>query len=119
MTILQLHIVSTDVLGDTTSLTSNHIGIADMVEQRCLTVVDVSHHCYDRSATDQIVLIVLLLCNGVLNLSRNIFGSKAKLVSHDVDGLSIQTLVDRHHDTNRHAGTDNLVNSYIHHGSQL
>ena len=33
MTILQLHIVSTDVLGDTTSLTSNHVGVADMVEQ--------------------------------------------------------------------------------------
>ena len=32
-TILQAHVVSTDVLGDTTSLTSNYISVADMVEQ--------------------------------------------------------------------------------------
>ena len=119
MTILQLHIVSTDVLGNTTSFTSNHVGVADMVEQRSLTMVNVTHHRYDRSARDQIVLIILLLCDGILYLSRNIFGGKAKLVSHDVDGLCIQTLIDRHHDTDAHTSTDNLVDTHVHHGSQL
>ena len=35
-TTLQCHTVSTDVLGNTTRLTGNHIGIADIVEQRGL-----------------------------------------------------------------------------------
>ena len=69
MTILQLHIVSTDVLSDTTSLTSNDVGIADMVKQRSFTVVDMTHHRYNRSTADQIVLIILLLSNGILHFS--------------------------------------------------
>ena len=64
-TILEFHIIGTNMLGDT----GNHIRVANMVEQRCLTMVNVSHHCYDRRTRNQIVLIVLLFSNGILYFS--------------------------------------------------
>ena len=38
------HLVCTDVLGDSTSFTRNNIGVTNLVEQRRLTVVNVTHH---------------------------------------------------------------------------
>ena len=107
------------MLGDTTSLTGNHIGIADMVEQTGLTMVNMSHHGNDRCTSYQVVLIIFLLGNSVLYLCTDIFGLKAELISHDINSLSIQTLVDTYHDTDTHTGTDNLIDTDIHHRSQL
>ena len=39
----ELHVVCTDVLGDTTGLTGNHISLADVVQKGCLTMIDVTH----------------------------------------------------------------------------
>src|SRR5690606_36029361 len=44
-----LHVVGTDVLGDATRLTGSHLGTTDVVEQRGLAMVDVTHHGHDRS----------------------------------------------------------------------
>ena len=44
----KLHIVSTDMLCYTTGLTGNNVGIADIVKQRCLTMVNVAHDCNNR-----------------------------------------------------------------------
>src|SRR5690606_16514634 len=38
------HVVGTDVLGDTTGFARGHLGTTDVVEQRGLAVVDVTHH---------------------------------------------------------------------------
>ena len=67
-TVLQLHVVGTDMLGDTTSLTGNNVGVADMVEQRCLTMVYVTHDGDNRCTADQVVLVILLFGDGVLYL---------------------------------------------------
>ena len=82
-------------------------------------MVYMTHHRHNWSAIQQIVLVVLLFSDSVLHLCTDIFGRKAELLSHDIDGLGIQTLVDTHHDTNRHTGTDDLVHADIHHGSEL
>ena len=42
------HLIRTDVLGDATGFTSDHIGLADSVEQRGFAVVDVAHDRDDR-----------------------------------------------------------------------
>ena len=49
-TVLVLHLVGTDVLGDATGLTVDDVGAADVVEQRGLAVVDVAHHGDHRRA---------------------------------------------------------------------
>ena len=118
-TTLQGHTVSTDVLGDTTRLTSNHIGIADIVEQGSLTMVNVTHHSYDWSTWNQVVFIILFLAYSLLNLSTYVLGLEAELLSHHVDGLGIEALVDGYHDTYAHQGRDDLSNADVHHRSQL
>ena len=40
---ISFHVVSADVLGNTPCLTTGHSGLADVVEQRSLTVVNVTH----------------------------------------------------------------------------
>ena len=47
-TVLVLHLVGTDVLRDATRLAVDDVGAADVVEQRGLAVVDVTHHRDDR-----------------------------------------------------------------------
>ena len=98
-TIRELNIVGSNVLGDTTSLTSDDVGVADVVEQRSLTMVDMTHHRNDWSTWDEVVLIILLLADGLLYLCADIFGLESELISNKVDGLCIESLVDRYHDT--------------------
>ena len=116
---VQRNTVCTDMLGNTTCLTGNHIGIANIVEQRGLTVVYVTHDGYDWSTWNQVVLIILFLAHGLLNLGTHVFGLETELLSYHVDGLCIQALVDRNHDTYAHQRRDNLSNADIHHRSQL
>ena len=117
--VLKLHVVSTDVLGDASCLTGDDVGLAYVVEQRCLTVVNVSHDGHDRSARHEIVLVVSLFCDGLLHLCTDIFGLEPKLLCHEVDGLGVEALVDRHHDAHAHERSDDLVDVDVHHRSQL
>jgi hypothetical protein len=45
-----LDLIGTDVLGDSTRFTGDHVRVANTVEQSRLTVVDVTHHGDDRWA---------------------------------------------------------------------
>ena len=45
---LPLHLVGTDVLSDTTGFAGNHVGVTNSVQERSLTVVDVTHDRNDR-----------------------------------------------------------------------
>ena len=58
-TVFKFHVVCTDVLGDTSCLACDDICLADIVKQRCLTVVNVSHYGDDRGARNEVVLVVL------------------------------------------------------------
>ena len=117
--ILQLYVVSTDVLGNTTGLAFNHIGVTDVVQQRCLTMVYVSHHGNDGCARQQVVLVVDFFSDSLLNLCTYIFGLEAKLIGNQVDGLGIQPLIDRCHHTDAHQSSNQFVDIHIHHGSQF
>ena len=50
----QLHTVRTYVLGYTACLAGDYVGVADIVEQRSLAVVDVTHYGHNRRTADQI-----------------------------------------------------------------
>ena len=117
--ILQLYVISADVLGDATSLAFNHIGVTDVVQKRCLTMVYVSHHGNDGCARQQVVLVVDFFSDSLLNLCTHIFGLEAKLIGNQVDGLGIQSLIDRCHHTDAHQGSNQFVDIHIHHGSQF
>ena len=119
LAVLHLHVVSTDVLSDTTGLTSNHIRLADIVEERSLTVVNVSHHRNDWCARHEVFWSVFLFLHGIAYFLTHIRSTESELLSHQIDGFSIETLVDGHHDANRHTGTNNLCDRDIHHRGKV
>ena len=47
--VLQRHAIGTDVLCDATGLAGDDVGVADVVEQRGLTMIDVAHDRDDRA----------------------------------------------------------------------
>ena len=82
-------------------------------------MVHMTHHRYDRRTVHQIVLVILLLSDGILHLSTDIFCREAELLGNDIDRLSIQALVDTHHDTDAHTSTNHLIDTDVHHRSKL
>ena len=113
------NVISTNMLGYTTRFTSNDIGITNIVEQRSFTMVNVSHDSNNRRTADQIFRFVFLFLNSLSHFGRNIFSSEAELAGNQVNGFSIETLVDRHHLTELHAFRDNLNNRNIHHAGDI
>ena len=55
------HLVGADVLRDAAGLATNHVGLADGIQQAGLAVVDVTHDCDDRRTDLEIVLAALVL----------------------------------------------------------
>ena len=46
--VFQLHVIGSDVLRNAARLSGNDVGIADIIEQRGLSMVNMSHHSNDR-----------------------------------------------------------------------
>ena len=115
----QLHVVCADVLRDASGLAGNDIGLAHIVQQRGLTVIHVSHDGDDRRTRDKFALVILLLVDCLLHFGADIFRSVSELISHQIDGLGVQTLVDTYHDTDRHERSDELCDRHIHHRGKL
>ena len=92
--VIQFYVIGTYMLRDTTGLTGNHVRLADIVKQRGLTMVNVTHHGYDRCARYQILLLILLLADLLGNLGAHKISGESVLIGHNVDGLGVQTLVD-------------------------
>ena len=118
-TVLECHVVSTYVLGDASCLTGDDVGLADIVEQRGLTMVHMTHHGHDGCAGHQVFLIVLYLCHGLAHLGTHILSGESELLGHQIDSLGIHALIDADHDTDAHTCGDNLCHRHIHHGGQL
>ena len=99
--------------------TSDDVGIADVVEERRLTVVNVPHHSDDRRTLAEVFFVVHLFDDGFLHFGRDELGGETKFFCHHFDGFLVETLVDRHHDADAHAGADDLCHGDIHHRSQF
>ena len=87
--IFQSHAIGSDMLGDAAGLARYHVGIANKVEQRSLTMVYMAHHGNDRRTGNQVVLVILFFADRLLYLRADIFGGKAKFLGHHVDGLGV------------------------------
>ena len=100
---LHLHLVGADVLGDAAGFAAGHVGFADGVEQRGLTVIDVAHDGDHGSARYQIL--------GVLGFLHRLHGfdfvadgggGGAEIARHFGGELGIERLVDGHEDAAVH-----------------
>ena len=94
LSVLEFHVVGTDVLGDTTSLTGDYVGVADIVEERRLTVIHVTHHGHYRWTRFEVFLRILLAVDSLYHLRAYKLGLESKFVGNEVDGLGIESLVD-------------------------
>ena len=107
------------MLSNTSGFTGNYICFTDIVKQRCLTVVNVSHYGYNRCTRLQIFRSIFILRYRFSYVRTYILSLEAKFISNQVDCFRIQTLIDRYHDTDTHTSTDNLIDRDVHHAGQL
>ena len=107
------------MLSDASCLACYDVRLAYVVEQRCLTMVNMSHDGDDRSTWEQVVLVVLLLTDCLAHLGAYILGLKSELIGHEIDCLGIEALVDRYHDAYAHTSAYNLVYLHVHHRGEL
>ena len=116
LTTLEADAVGTDMLGDPPCFTSDDIGIAQAVEERRLTVVDVPHDGDDRRTADEVSFVIDLffLRDGFDDLSADEVGLVAEFFCDHLDGLSVEAHVDRHHQTDAHTGSDDLRHGDVH-----
>ena len=115
----ELDVVGADVLCNAAGFACDYICLADVVEQRCLAVVDVTHYGDNGRTAYEVFLAVFFLVDSVGYFGRNILGGEAEFIGHDIDSFGIETLVDRHHDAEVHASGDNVVDRHIHHCGEV
>ena len=107
---LIIYFISTDMLGNTASLTRGNIRFADSVQQRGFAVVNVAHNS-DYRRTWQ------TLFRRIVNLryfSRIFFRSLlaylyAKVITNQLCGIVVDILVDRNHHAQHEQSLDNLI----------
>ena len=116
LTVLEADAVSTDVLGDPPCFASDDVGIAQAVEERRLTVVDVTHDGDDRRTANEVCFVIDLffLRDGFDDLSADEVGLVAEFLCDHLDGLSVEAHIDRHHQTDAHTGSDDLRHGDVH-----
>ena len=120
LTVLEFDVVRTDVLGDTTGLTGDHIRVSDVVEERSLTVIDVSHDGDDRATGFHILLVDhFISVNLFYHVCGDVLGGETELLGYEVDGLGVEALVDGDEKAEGHTRSDDLIHRHVHHHSQV
>ena len=118
---LDVHLIGADVLGDAARLAGDHVGVADIVQQGGLTVVDVAHDHHHGGAGLKVLLLVLggvdqLLLDGdhdfLLHLA-------AQLHGYQGGSVVVDDLTEGGHHAHLHQGLDHLGAGLFHAGGQL
>ena len=107
-----LHGIGADVLGDAARLARGDAGLADVVQQRGLAVVDMAHDGDDRRTGEEILLGILdvLVLEGVLGrLGQLHFQLHAELGADQLRGVEVQFIVDGGDDAQHHQLFDDLA----------
>ena len=113
--------VCTDVLRDTACLTVGNIGVADRVEQRGLTVVNVTHNADNGVTRQQRFFAVLCLVEELLLDGDDHFSGDlgAEFIGNEVCGVKVYGLVERCHNAHHHQSLDDLGSGDLQSGRQL
>ncbi len=105
------HMVGADVLRNAAGFARSHLGAADVVQQRGLAVVDVTHHGHHRRTRQQLGVGVFLTAHHQQRFRIVQLGGMrlvAHFFHHDHGGFLVQHLVDRHHLAELHHLLDDL-----------
>ena len=117
----RVDVVGADVLRDAARLAGDDVGLADVVEQRGLAVVDVAHDGDHRRPRYQLLGRVLglfgLQLGGVLVLAH---GLEAERGGDQLDLVEVEPLVHRHHQAQLLEGElDDLGGGHLHGAREL
>ena len=114
LTILILHLISGDMLGNTTSLTFNRLLLEKRIKQSSLTVIDVTHHRYYRwtkfCILRKLALCTRQFCRILFAFKTNI--RKTELFGHNLSRLNIEALINRRHNAILKKLTNQMCNRY-------
>ena len=107
---LRLDVVSADVLRDAASFARHYARVADVVEERGLAVVDVTHHGHHGGPWSTIALDLEGLFEHLLHLVfRDQLDRVAKFFDHQHGRVLVKCLVDRRHHAHPHQRLDDFA----------
>ncbi len=104
-----LDVVCADVLRDAARLARRHLAAPDVVEQRGLAVIDVSHHRHDRRPRQHLERGIQFALQIILD---DVFLAQHRRVAHLLDhqhrGILLDHLIDRRHHAHVHHDFDDF-----------
>ena len=117
----RLDVIGADMLRDPARLPRRHLRAPDIVEERGLAVIDVSHHGHHRRARQRFGRGMRIGLDeiGLRIVQLRRLGLVAHLLDHDHRGLLVEHLVDGGHGAELHQGLDDLGGLHRHAVSQL
>ncbi len=115
LVVADFYFIRADVLGDAACFTFYNLRIPDIVEQRCFTVVDVTHYSYDRLARQQIIRIIhLFLFYFHLFFGADELYFESELTGDHFDDFRVESLVDGNENAETHTRFDDVGGFDIH-----
>src|SRR6185437_7918777 len=114
-------VICADVLRDATGFTRDDVRLADVVEQRRLAVVDVTHDRHDRRTRNQILGLIgdfgARVGNRVVGFTHRL---ESELARDELDLIEVEALIDRDHQSEiLHREGDDLRGRNLEARSQL
>ena len=121
-TVLDLHLIRTDVLGNASGFARRHTSFANGVEQACFAVIHVAHDGHDGGPADQMIAVFFLdhfhsLLRGFLNVVLK--DGNTEFLRHGFDRGHIEGLGHRGDDSLEEQGFDDFRAFDTQHVSQL
>ena len=109
------HMIGSNMLCDTSRFSGYHIGIADIVEQGCFTMVNVTHDGDNGGTGTQVLRCIFIILFLHLHLLLHVYELYfiTKLTGYEFYHFSIETLVDGYHDTQTHTFADDFSKVYV------
>ena len=106
----------TDMLSDAARFAGSNAGMADLVEKRSLSVIDMSHDSDDRRSRSEILFSVGEMLNTFFDLFFLHLADDdllVKFISEDLNRVLIEVLIDIGHDSHPHQCHDDSGCGYI------
>ncbi len=118
---VDVYLISTDMLCDAACLACGNMSISDAVEDRGLTVVNVTHNDYNRAAGLEICIVIVgIVDKTLLNGNDNfLLYLCAHFLSYERSCIEVDLLIDGSHYTQLHQLLDDFCSSSLQTGSQL
>ena len=78
-------------------------------------MIHMTHHSHDRRTLFEILLVILHSLDSLRDIGAHKLCSESEFLCHDIDCLSIETLVDGYHHAKIHTCGNDVVDGHIHH----